>query len=621
MLDFRNINTLWGSVLVETFHRLGLTTAIICPGSRSTPLTVAFAQHSNIETIPILDERSAAFFALGIGKKLGKPAVLVCTSGTAGANFYPAVIEAKESRVPLIILTADRPPQLRHCHAGQTIDQLKLYGNYPNWQVELALPVADLAMLCYLRQNIIHAWERAFFPVRGVVHLNLPFDEPLAPTIQPELADFKAKFPTQEFFSHISPPIVGAVRPSGSTVCSTGETPLRVQHFAQVGEPAQRKCFTATQLSHEPPLHLDINQWRSRQKGIIIAGLAQPDEPETYCQAIANLGQTLQFPVLAEALSPLRNYASLNPYLVSTYDLILRNTSLDEQLTPEIVIQIGELPTSKELRSWLSKIQAQRWIIEPTSENFDSLHSNTIHLRFSVEELSAYSAKEFLINNSSTNYLKQWLKAENSVIKAVRNTMDSLSFLYEGKTAWLLSQYLPPNTPLFIANSMSVRNAEFFWQPNDSQVIPYFNRGANGIDGTLSTALGIAHRHQSAVLLTGDLAFLHDTNGCLINNHFQGHLTIILINNNGGGIFEILPIAQFDPPFEDYFATPQSINFEKLCATHKIAYQLIKNWQQLQQLINPLPQQGIRLLELQTNRKLDTLWLKDNLPKFAENII
>ena len=607
MLDFRNINTLWGSVLVETFHRLGLTTAIICPGSRSTPLTVAFARHSKIETIPILDERSAAFFALGIGKKLGKPAVLVCTSGTAGANFYPAVIEAKESRVPLIILTADRPPQLRHCHAGQTIDQLKLYGNYPNWQVELALPVADLAMLRYLRQNIIHAWERSFFPVRGVVHLNLPFDEPLAPIIQPELADFKAKFPTQEFFSHI-PTNTNFLLP---TPC--------LRNFLNGGNPANEMLHLngISRYSLIPT----INQWRSRQKGIIIAGLAQPDEPETYCQAIAHLGQTLQFPVLAEALSPLRNYASLNPYLVSTYDLILRNTSLAQQLTPEIVIQIGEFPTSKELRSWLSKIQAQRWIIEPTSENFDSLHSNTIHLRFSVEELSAYSAKEFLINKSSTNYLKQWLKAENSVIQAVRNTMDSLSFLYEGKTAWLLSQYLPPNTPLFIANSMSVRNAEFFWQPNDSQVISYFNRGANGIDGTLSTALGIAHRHQSAVLLTGDLALLHDTNGCLINNHFQGHLTIILSNNNGGGIFEILPIAQFDPPFEDYFATPQSINFEKLCATHKIEYQLIKNWQQLQQLINPLPQQGIRLLELQTNRKLDTLWLKDNLPKFADNII
>ena len=138
-IDFRNVNTLWASVIVETLHRCGMSMAVICPGSRSTPLTVAFANHPEIDTIPILDERSAAFFALGRAKKTGLPTALVCTSGTAGANFYPAVIEAKQSCIPLIILTADRPPELRHCHAGQTIDQIKLYGNLPNWQCELAL--------------------------------------------------------------------------------------------------------------------------------------------------------------------------------------------------------------------------------------------------------------------------------------------------------------------------------------------------------------------------------------------------------------------------------------------------------------------------------------------------
>ncbi|MGL5878025.1 MAG: thiamine pyrophosphate-binding protein, partial [Xenococcaceae cyanobacterium] len=149
MLDFRNTNTLWASILVETLYRSGLTTAVVCPGSRSTPLTIAFAQHPHIEAIPVLDERSASFFALGIAKKTKIPVALVCTSGTAGANFYPAIIEAKESRVPLLILTADRPPELRHCHAGQTIDQIKLYGNYPNWQAELAIPSAEMGMLRY----------------------------------------------------------------------------------------------------------------------------------------------------------------------------------------------------------------------------------------------------------------------------------------------------------------------------------------------------------------------------------------------------------------------------------------------------------------------------------------
>lgn len=617
MIDFRNINTLWGSILVETFSRLGLTTAIICPGSRSTPLTLAFAQHNHIEAIPILDERSAAFFALGIGKKLGKPAVLVCTSGTAGANFYPAVIEAKESRVPLIILTADRPPHLRHCHAGQTIDQVKLYGNYPNWQAELALPTAELESLSYLRQNMIHSWAKALEPIKGVVHLNLPFDEPLAPILQPELEDIKTKFSPQEFFSHISNPC---------------PFPLS-------------------------PFSLPLKQWQSQHKGIIIAGLAQPDNPAIYCQTIAYLCKTLQFPVLAEALSPVRNYAPLNPYLISTYDLILRNTALAKQLTPAIVIQIGELPTSKELRFWLKKNKAPRWIIESTAENFDPLHGKTIHLGISVENLSSYlqtelqKSSEFRIRNSELdylsstdneplssglkeensssnpkleqsdfNYLKQWLEVENKVKHTLKQTMESLTVLYEGKASWLLSQYLPRETPLFIANSMSVRNAEFFWQPNDNQVKTYFSRGANGIDGTLSTALGIAHQNQSAVMLTGDLALLHDTNGFLANNQFQGHLTIILINNDGGGIFEMLPIADFEPLFEKYFATPQSIDFAQLCATYEIEYQLIENWQQLQQLINPLPQQGIRVLELKSDRKTDALWLKNNLAKFAQNI-
>ncbi|MGL5078547.1 MAG: 2-succinyl-5-enolpyruvyl-6-hydroxy-3-cyclohexene-1-carboxylic-acid synthase, partial [Waterburya sp.] len=208
MIDFRNINTLWASILVETLHHCGLTMAVICPGSRSTPLTIAFVNHPQIITVPILDERSAAFFALGRAKKTGLPIVLVCTSGTAGANFYPAAIEAKESGVPLIIMTADRPAELRNCHAGQTIDQVKLYGNLPNWQCELALPEAELGMLHYLRQNIVQAWEQSLFPTPGVVHLNLPFREPLVPIEQPELKELSHNFPGEDFFAAVASPLV-----------------------------------------------------------------------------------------------------------------------------------------------------------------------------------------------------------------------------------------------------------------------------------------------------------------------------------------------------------------------------------------------------------------------------
>jgi 2-succinyl-5-enolpyruvyl-6-hydroxy-3-cyclohexene-1-carboxylate synthase len=189
-----------------------------------------------------------------------------------------------------------------------------------------------------------------------------------------------------------------------------------------------------------------------------------------------------------------------------------------------------------------------------------------LHLRLSVEQLAKWVTP---VDDRDFTYLNAWLAAERQTRQQVDRVMGDLEDLFEGKTAWLLSQVLPPKTPLFISSSMPVRDVEFFWASNDRQIVPFFNRGANGIDGSLSTALGIAHRNQSSVMLTGDLALLHDTNGFLLRNHFAGHLTIVLINNNGGGIFEMLPISGFEPPFERFFATPQNINFAKLCATNR----------------------------------------------------
>ncbi|OUL27090.1 2-succinyl-5-enolpyruvyl-6-hydroxy-3-cyclohexene-1-carboxylic-acid synthase [Nostoc sp. RF31YmG] len=582
----KNVNQLWAYILTETLKRLGLTCAVICPGSRSTPLTVAFAQQMpDIEAISILDERSAAFFALGQAKASGRPVVLVCTSGTAGANFYPAVIEARESRVPLLVLTADRPPELRDCHSGQTIDQLKLYGIYPTWQTELALPSPDMEMLAYLRQTIIHAWDKSQTPTAGPVHLNIPLRDPLAPI--PDGIDFsylESQFHPKEFFAAV-----------------TNTIPLPITH-----------C----------PLPIP-SEWQQCDRGIIIAGVAQPQQPQDYCRAIAQLSQTLKWPVLAEGLSPVRNYADVNPYLISTYDQILRNPQLAKQLAPKMVIQVGEMPTSKELRTWVSTTQPRRWVIDPSDQNLDPLHGRTTHLRISIEELGTWGQEDRGEKSSSSlpDYLQLWCTAEMQVREAVDQTLATMEELFESKAAWLLSQSLPPGTPLFIANSMPVRDVEFFWKPNNLGVRSHFNRGANGIDGTLSTALGIAHRHQSSVMLTGDLALLHDTNGFLIRNKFVGHLTILLINNNGGGIFEMLPIAKFDPPFEEFFGTPQNIDFSQLCATYGVEHELITSWQQLQQKLNPLPDKGIRVLELRTNRKVDVKWRQQNLSKFASDIV
>ncbi|MEH2303193.1 MAG: 2-succinyl-5-enolpyruvyl-6-hydroxy-3-cyclohexene-1-carboxylic-acid synthase [Nostoc sp.] len=579
-IAYSNVNQLWAYILTETLKRLGLTCAIICPGSRSTPLAVAFAQQvPEIEAISILDERSAAFFALGQAQATGRPVVLVCTSGTAGANFYSAVIEASYSRVPLLVLTTDRPPELRDCHSGQTVDQLRLYGNYPNWQTELALPSADLGMLAYLRQIVIHSWERAQTPTKGPVHLNIPFRDPLAPLPDgTDLSYLQSQFQPEDFFAGI-----------------VNTTPFAI-----------------------PDSRFSIpKEWKECDRGIIIAGVAQPQQPQEYCRAIAQLSQTLKWPVLAEGLSPVRNYAELNPYLISTYDLILRNQQLAKQLAPEMVIQVGEMPTSKELRTWIDATQPRRWIIDKSDQNLDPLHGRTTHLRISVEDIKAEERNLSL----SSDYGKKWCDAEAKVRLAVDQTMGKIDEIIESKAAWLISQILPPGTPLFIANSMPVRDVEYFWKPNNLGVRSHFNRGANGIDGTLSTALGIAHRQQSSVMLTGDLALLHDTNGFLIRNKFVGHLTIVLINNNGGGIFEMLPIAKFDPPFEEFFGTPQDIDFALLCATYNVQYELITSWQQLQQRLNPLPTTGMRVLELQTNRKADAKWRQDNLRKFATDIV
>ena len=667
MIDFRNTNTLWASILAETLQRLGLTTAVICPGSRSAPLTIAFAQNNQIETIPILDERSASFFALGIAKKSGLPTALICTSGTAAANFYPAIIEARESRIPLLIFTADRPPELRDCHAGQAIDQVKMYGNYLNWQVELAIPSAEITMLGYLRQTIVYAWDRSQFPTPGPVHLNIPFRDPLVPISNIAVEALETQFDIGDFFAGLEPIVAGETSILGQASCLP---------IFRDGQDAR----TTIQV-----IYSTIQTWQQCSRGIIIAGVAQPQFAEKYCSAIAQISKLLNWPVLAEGLSPLRNYAQLNPHLISTYDLILRNRELADKLTPEIAIQIGDLPTSKELRNWLDKTQPKRYVIDPSHHNFDPLHGKTTHLRTSPENLvTAISLHvppllkgglggdqdrgnhggiaptdnetenqnfvgvvppclPFPTNEGnhggiaptdnetalglggdrtspSNEYLQLWRNTETQVRQTIDQKLSTINSIIEPKVSWLLSQILPAGTPIFISNSMPVRDVEFFWKPNNLEIKPFVNRGANGIDGTLSTALGVAHRNQSSILLTGDLALLHDTNGFLITNKFVGHLTIILINNNGGGIFEMLPVAKFDPPFEEFFATPQHINFAQLCATYGVEHEIIEGWEQLKEKLSFLPNNGIRVLELQTDRRADAKWRQDNLSKFAKGL-
>ncbi|MGB3292467.1 MAG: 2-succinyl-5-enolpyruvyl-6-hydroxy-3-cyclohexene-1-carboxylic-acid synthase [Phormidesmis sp.] len=555
-IDFRNTNSLWASVAAETLAKLGLQTAILCPGSRSTPLTFAFAQHPHIEALPMLDERSAAFFALGCAKRQMQPVALVCTSGTAGANFYPAVIEAYESGVPLLIFTADRPPEMRDCGAGQTIDQQRLFGRFTKHFHELAVPVADRHMLAYLRQMLVGGWGQAIAPTPGPVHFNCPFRDPLPPLADRTTETVATTWNADRFFAAVVAPTP-----------ATANTPF-----------------------------LQISPWQQCAKGLIIAGAATPADPQAYCQAAGDLSALLGWPVIAEGLSPLRNYSALNSALISTYDIILRNQERADSLIPENVIQLGPLPISKVLREWLQTAQPERWLVG-AERNLDPLHGPTHFLTTDVETLSGLALNKPL-PESLNPYNERLLAYEKTVREALDRQLAREPLLVESKVAWLLSKYLPADTPLFVANSMPVRDIECFWQPNDRHIQPFFSRGANGIDGTLSTALGVAHRNRATVLLTGDLAFLHDTNGLLNAPQMAGHLTVVLINNQGGGIFETLPVAQFEPEFEQYFVTPQQVNFSPLCQTYGIEHRLVGEAEAFVDYIRILPPRGIRVLEV-----------------------
>lgn len=561
-LDFRNTNSLWCSVLVETLVHCGLRHAVISPGSRSTPLTLALVRHPAITATPVVDERSAAFFALGLAKRTHVPVALVCTSGTAGANYFPAIIEARESGTPLLVLTADRPPEMRDCASGQTIDQLKLFGGYVSFFHEFAVPEAKLELLRYARQTIAHAFTRALVPAPGPVHLNLPFRDPLPPLEDGSTAAVRDAI-DDAFFAHVQPP------------------------------PARVVSTTAWQRP-------------TTTRGLIIAGPANPVDVAHYVARVWEFAAGLGWPILADALSPLRHYGAAGVPVVAHYDAILRDPERARELTPKYVVCLEGWPTSKVLRAWLEASQAEVVLVADPASNHDALHGRTRHLPLPVESL-APGGRPRTPGAALHDYAAAWHEAEEGASRHLATALDATTEMFEGRVARVLAVHLPENTPVFVASSMPVRDVEFFWPHNARRTALYFNRGANGIDGTLSTALGIAQASDHpAVLLTGDLAFLHDSNGLLLASKLRGGLTIVLINNRGGGIFEHLPVAQFDPPFEEFFATPQKVAISALCAAHGVPHTPMRDWSHFTELISVLPLSGVRILELATDRKRDT---------------
>jgi len=583
-LDSRNTNTLWASVFVETLYRCGVRQVVISPGSRSTPLTFAFARHGDIEAIPALDERSAAFFALGLVKQTRTPVALLCTSGTAGANYFPAIIEAHESGVPLIVLTADRPPELRDCASGQTIEQQKLFGGFVRFYHELAVPDARYELLCYLRQTVANACRRSVTD-GGPVHLNMPFRDPLVPTADEGEASRAVREIREPFFEHLH------------------------AEESQALEVVELKILTAA-------------------RGVVVAGPEWVSDPREYAAQVVRLACELGWPVFADGVSPLRHHATEGAVVVTAYDAILRNEAAALALMPDQVLCLGDWPTSKVLRASLAAWEPEIVQVTPQPRNRDALHGRTRQVCAPLATLRVPKMPPDL------NYLNAWAKAEAAARAVLDAELTAVSEgddteVFEAAIVPTLAHALPEGAVIFVASSMPIRDVEYFWTKTERGFEFHFSRGANGIDGTLSTALGVAHG-SSAVpasisrptfLLCGDLSFLHDSNGLLLAQKLRGSLTVILINNHGGGIFEHLPVANYDPPFEAFFATPQAVDFGKLCAAHGVVHQVICTLGELESELRHTAQHGLRVLELRTDRKRSAAHRKALFAQVSASVI
>jgi 2-succinyl-5-enolpyruvyl-6-hydroxy-3-cyclohexene-1-carboxylate synthase len=560
-LDFRNTNTLWAGVLAETLAREGLQQVVLSPGSRSAPLVFAFAAHPGLEVITILDERSAAFFALGLARRTRRPVALVCTSGSAGAHYYPAVIEAHESGDPLLVLTADRPPELRDCAAGQTIDQQRLYGRFVSWFHEVAPPEARGERLRYLRQTARQAWR---WTSRGPVHLNLPFRDPLVPVEDGSTAGLREGL-DESFFN-----------------------------------------LPAVEVAESSPLRLAARTGR----GLIVAGPARPEDPAAYSRHVLALAAASGWPVLADALSPLRHHDDGGGRVIGCYDAVLRDAGLAERLRPEEVLVLGAWPTSKVLRGWLEANQAKTWLIGNGPGSHDATHGRSREITAEVTAV-AWAG----VVTPDPVYGAAWAAAASRAAAVLAEPMGEG---FEGDVTLALAEHLPEGAAVAVASSMPVRDFEYFWPVNDRRRRLFFSRGANGIDGTLSTALGVAHGGEEAVtLLTGDLAFLHDSNALLSAGRTRGALSVLVINNAGGGIFEHLPVAEFEPPFEACFITPQQVDLAGLCAAHGVEHHRLDGAAALAAWLSQRPTAGVRVGEVVTVRKADAARRKARLAAAA----
>jgi len=565
-VDRTNANTALASAFAEELARGGLRHAVVSPGSRSTPLAFALWRQPEIEVTVIVDERSASFFALGAAQASGEPVALLCTSGTAAANYHPAVCEADESGLPLLVLSADRPPELRGIGAGQTIDQLKLYGAAVRWFCEVGTHEANDDGLLHYRSVACRALAAARGEVRpGPVHLNLPWREPLAPV-----------------------PVEGAV---------TATDPLALE--GRDGRP----LTAVTSIDREPSAFLleeVAGHIGDAISGVIVAG--RQLDPELR-EPLAHLARVSGFPILAEPTSQLRCGPHDRSRVISTYDLLLRDEHFARSTVPELVLRFGEMPTSKPLRAWLAASGADQIVVDPSGGWNEPTNRAAAILRADPTELAAgWAAK---LEREPRGEPQTWLAAEQVALEALVEELGDQTRgeqISEPALHLALGRAHRDGDLVYTASSMPIRDQEAFLAPTETDALFLCNRGANGIDGLISSGIGAAAASgRPTTIVSGDLGLLHDLGGLAALRDVQTPVRIVVTDNDGGGIFHFLP--QHDlvgaEEFEALLGTPQGVSAERAAALFDLPYIHLNSLADLPAALAA----GTGLIEVKTDRQ------------------
>ena len=536
------------AALVDEFYQLGVRHAVFSPGSRSTTMAMLFKEHEGFETYMNIDERSASFMALGIAKAHKEPTVLVCTSGSAVAHYLPAILEAQYSGIPLIVLSADRPHTLLHVGAPQTVDQHKIFGTAVNYFEELAVP-QESHYYTYPRQVARKAYMKAMDTKKGPVHINVPLFEPLVPE-------------------------------------------LSRNHFE-----AGRSSFKVVKSNYSDIFACgEGNNLLERYERILILAGPQIDVDEA--DMIRSFGEALQAPILADPLSNVRGCSTSN-VVISTYDALLAGQSLWHELKPDCVIQFGQIVVSKRVQQMIASWTDVEYIeVNPTMDSMNPTGKTTMHVQASIDVFTHLYGK----NNNSDTYLNIWRRLDQAGKKQLSLAIDE-PHCFEGRTIRELQQHISDNAQVLIANSMTIRDFDYFWFSGESKAVLYGNRGVNGIDGTISTALGLAANGRPTYLVTGDLSLFHDLNGLAVAKTHNLNLTIILHNNDGGGIFEYLP-QKGTKHFDYLFSTSQGLDYSGAAKLYGCGYTKISSPDELSSVLAKIGQEsGVHIIEIPTNRE------------------